>query len=44
LGLHVLYNLVTQTLGGTIECRSKPGEGVSFEIDLPMRPPLKAAA
>jgi PAS domain S-box-containing protein len=44
LGLHVLYNLVTQTLGGTIECRSKPGEGVSFEIDLPMRPPLRAAA
>ena len=39
LGLHVLYNLVTQTLGGTIECRSRPGEGVSFDIDLPMRPP-----
>lgn len=44
LGLHVVYNLVTQTLGGTIECRSAPGEGVSFEIDLPLRPPLRAAA
>jgi signal transduction histidine kinase len=44
LGLHVVYNLVTQTLGGTIECRSTPGEGVSFEVDLPIRPPLRAAA
>ncbi len=44
LGLHVLYNLVTQTLGGTIECRSRPGEGVNFEIDVPIRPPLRAAA
>jgi PAS domain S-box-containing protein len=44
LGLHVLYNLVTQTLGGTIGCRSKPGEGASFDIDLPLRPPRRTPA
>jgi signal transduction histidine kinase len=36
LGMHVVYNLVTQTLGGSIECRSSPGEGVSFEINVPI--------
>ena len=35
LGLHIVFNLVTQTLGGRIECFSKPGEGVAFEIDCP---------
>ncbi len=32
LGLHIIYNLVTQTLGGSIACDSAIGEGTVFEI------------
>lgn len=35
LGLHILYNLVTQTLGGTISCRSVPGTGTHFTLIIP---------
>ncbi len=34
LGLHIIYNLVTQTLGGQIECSSAPGRGVHFTVKL----------
>jgi len=34
LGLHIVYNLVTQRLGGQIECKSIPGDGSEFEITL----------
>ncbi|MEO5330180.1 MAG: CHASE domain-containing protein [Magnetococcus sp. THC-1_WYH] len=37
LGMHVVYNLVTQTLAGTITCVSSPGEGVLFKIILPIQ-------
>ncbi|HAT51145.1 MAG: CHASE domain-containing protein [Nitrospirae bacterium] len=37
LGMHVVYNLVTQTLAGTITCVSSPGEGVLFKIVLPIQ-------
>lgn len=36
LGMHIVYNLITQTLGGTIECHSEPGNGVIFYITLPI--------
>ncbi|MBF0226931.1 MAG: PAS domain S-box protein [Desulfobacterales bacterium] len=36
LGLHIVYNLVTQKLGGTINCQSEQGKGISFNISLPM--------
>lgn len=36
LGLHIVYNLVTQALGGSIECLSRPGEGVCFVMQLPL--------
>jgi signal transduction histidine kinase len=36
LGLHIVYNLVTQKLGGEIRCDSKPGEGARFTLLLPM--------
>ncbi|MBN2534331.1 MAG: substrate-binding domain-containing protein [Spirochaetales bacterium] len=36
LGLHLIFNIITQTLGGTIECRSKPGEGTKFIIRMPV--------
>ena len=41
LGLHIVYNLVTQRLGGGIRCESPPPEGVGtrFLIDLPTTAP-----
>ncbi|HIJ90530.1 MAG: PAS domain-containing sensor histidine kinase [Desulfobulbaceae bacterium] len=35
LGLHIVYNLVTQKLMGTITCESKPGKGTSFALLFP---------
>ena len=35
LGMHILYNLVTQRLGGRVVCRSKLGEGTTIELRLP---------
>ncbi|WP_321401803.1 ATP-binding protein [Maridesulfovibrio sp.] len=35
LGMHLVYNLVTRALNGTIECKSAPGEGTSYEIWFP---------
>ncbi len=32
LGLHIVYNLVTQKLGGTISCESQLGQGTKFII------------
>ncbi|MBF0099756.1 MAG: PAS domain S-box protein [Desulfobacterales bacterium] len=32
LGLHVVYNIVTQTLGGQIMCLSQKGQGADFYI------------
>ncbi len=36
LGLHIVYNLVTRKLGGTIRCDSQWGEGTQFTIELPL--------
>ncbi|MDE2623268.1 MAG: HAMP domain-containing histidine kinase [Betaproteobacteria bacterium] len=36
LGLHVVYNLVTQTLKGRIQCRSEPGRGALFTLCWPL--------
>lgn len=36
LGLHIVYNLVTQRLNGAISCESEPGYGTSFKITLPV--------
>ncbi|MBF0138965.1 MAG: HAMP domain-containing histidine kinase [Magnetococcales bacterium] len=35
LGMHIVYNLVTQTLQGTIQCTSSPGRGTLHEIRFP---------
>lgn len=37
LGLHVVYNLVTQLLRGSLDCISAPGKGVEFQIQMPKR-------
>ncbi len=34
LGLHIVYNLVTQQLGGQISCESAPGKGTTFHIEI----------
>jgi signal transduction histidine kinase len=39
LGLNIVYNLVNNTLGGTIRVESVPGEGASFLLTLPLRGP-----
>lgn len=36
LGLHIVYNLVTQTLGGTINCESEENMGTAFTITIPL--------
>ena len=36
LGMHVVYNLVTQLLKGQIHVDSSPGAGTTFDIVLPM--------
>ncbi len=35
LGMHLVYNIVTQKLGGEIKCFSEPDKGVSFIITFP---------
>jgi len=39
LGLHIVYNLVTHKLKGTITCQSKEGTGTTFIITLPLKLP-----
>lgn len=36
LGMHIVYNNVTQILGGSINCASKPGRGTRFIIRVPL--------
>ncbi|MDM8521357.1 ATP-binding protein [Anaerolineales bacterium HSG6] len=36
LGLHIVYNIVTQKLGGSIHCESELGKGVLFVVVLPL--------
>lgn len=36
LGLHLVYNLVTQALNGQIDFHSNAGEGTTFEITIPV--------
>lgn len=43
LGLHIVYNLATKTLGGTIEVTSPPGQGACFRMALPLVAPERSA-
>ncbi len=35
LGMYIVFNLVTQTLNGKIDCESEPGKGTLFTIKIP---------
>lgn len=35
LGMHIVYNSVTQGLGGSIQCESAPDAGTRFVLDFP---------
>ena len=39
LGLNIVYNLATTTLGGRIRVESEPGKGACFTLDLPLNLP-----
>ncbi|MDN3682912.1 hybrid sensor histidine kinase/response regulator [Vibrio tapetis subsp. quintayensis] len=36
LGMYLVYNLVNQTLGGSISCHSEPGDGTEFTLVFPV--------
>lgn len=35
LGMHIVHNLITQKLGGTLTCKSEPEQGVCYHITIP---------
>lgn len=43
LGMNVVYNLITQKLGGTLELHSSPGRGMQLEMTLPLHRPKQPA-
>jgi PAS domain S-box-containing protein len=44
LGLHIVYSIVTNRLGGRLELDSEPGGGTRIQIILPKVAPLEQAA
>ncbi|MBC3906446.1 ATP-binding protein [Undibacterium umbellatum] len=40
LGMHIVYNLVTDVLGGKIDLESEPGEGTTISLLLPLIAPV----
>lgn len=44
LGLHIVYSIVTNRLGGRINLHSEPGEGTRIQIVLPRVAPMELAA
>ena len=43
LGLSISYKIVSEH-GGRIDVRSRPGEGATFVVTLPIKPPVEAGA
>jgi signal transduction histidine kinase len=44
LGLYIVYNIVTNRLGGRIDLDAKPGEGTRIRMIVPREAPLELAA
>jgi len=44
LGLHIVYNIVTNRLGGRLDLDSEPGGGTRIQIVLPRAAPMELAA
>src|SRR6478672_11145545 len=44
LGLHIVYSIVTNRLGGRLDLNSEPGKGTQIQIILPKVAPLEQAA
>ncbi len=44
LGLHIVYSIVTNRLGGRLDLNSEPGKGTRIQIILPKVAPLEQAA
>ena len=44
LGLHIVFGLVSKTLGGRIAVSSEPGKGTCFTLDLPLVAPKNQEA
>jgi len=38
LGMHIVFNLVTQSLSGEIKCTSTPAKGTTFTVVIPKNP------
>ena len=36
LGMHIVYTLAVQALGGSIECDTAPGKGTRFVLRIPV--------
>jgi signal transduction histidine kinase len=43
LGLHIIFNIVTQSLGGRLALDSAPGRGTTFRIRIPRQARTTAA-
>lgn len=41
LGLHIVYNISTAVLGGSVSVSSEPGQGTTFTLRLPLCPESK---
>ncbi len=44
LGTHIVYNLVVQLMKGRISCDSEPGNGVHFNIRIPIKQEMEPQA
>ncbi len=44
LGLHIVHNIVTNRLGGTLSLDSKPGRGTRIQLILPLKAPERVTA